>query len=109
MGPHDQNGPGFRAQAALDEARCVVVLWSRESVESDWVHNEARNGLMRKILIPALLDEVRLPLEFEHVQTAKLVGWTGALPHAGFEELARGVEGILGTPAAAQPPEPRRG
>jgi formylglycine-generating enzyme required for sulfatase activity len=29
-----------------------------------------------------------------------LVGWSGVLPHAGFEELARAVEGFVATPAA---------
>lgn len=28
-------------EAALADARCVIVLWSRHSVESDWVHIEA--------------------------------------------------------------------
>jgi formylglycine-generating enzyme required for sulfatase activity len=87
-------------QGALDEAQCVVVLWSRDSVESDWVQNEARRGHRRRILIPAMLDEVLVPLEFEGLHTADLVGWTGALPHAGFDDLARAVEGILPLPAA---------
>jgi hypothetical protein len=87
-------------QAALDEARCVVVLWSRDSVESDWVTTEADDGQRRGILIPALLDDVVIPLAFRRIQAANLIGWHGALPHAGFEELARGVQGILATPAA---------
>jgi hypothetical protein len=87
-------------QEALDKARCVVVLWSRESVESDWVQTEAGEGLKRKILIPALLDVVVIPLEFRRIHAANLVGWSGALPYSGFEELARAVEGLLGLPAA---------
>jgi hypothetical protein len=87
-------------QAALDEAGCVVVLWSRDSVQSRWVLNEAGEGDRRGILIPALLDDVLTPLAFRDIQAANLVGWTGALPHAGFEELAQGVEGILETSAA---------
>ena len=40
---------------------------------------------------PALLDEVVIPLEFRRIQAANLVGWSGALPHAGFDELASAV------------------
>ena len=28
----------------LDAARCVVVVWSEKSVDSDWVRNEAQEG-----------------------------------------------------------------
>jgi hypothetical protein len=34
-------------EAALDEARCIVVLWSRESVKSQWVRTEADEGQQR--------------------------------------------------------------
>jgi len=77
-------------QAALDEARCVIVLWSRDSVQSQWVRSEADEGNRRGILIPALLNEVIIPLAFRRVQAANLIGWRGTLPHAGFEELAGG-------------------
>ncbi len=36
-------------QAALAEARCVVVVWSRRSVESRWVIAEADQALRRKL------------------------------------------------------------
>ena len=44
-------------EAALANARCLVVLWSRDSVQSNWVRKEAAEGERREILIPALLDE----------------------------------------------------
>jgi hypothetical protein len=87
-------------QAALAEARCVVVLWSLDAVQSYWVRTEANDGQRRSILIPALLDDVEIPLAFRRIQAANLVGWSGALPHAGFEELVRAVEGKLAAPAA---------
>jgi hypothetical protein len=51
-------------EAALDEARCGIVLWSRKSVQSQWVRTEADEGQRRRILVPALLDEVVIPLAF---------------------------------------------
>jgi TolB-like protein len=70
-------GPRFDQviEEALDRASCVVVVWSSQSVQSDWVHAEASEGLERGILVPVRLDDVRLPLGFRRSQTADLVGF----------------------------------
>jgi hypothetical protein len=90
-------------QAALGAARCVVVIWSNASVKSEWVRIEAYEGKRRDILIPALIDDVTagIPLAFRLTQAANLAGWSGKLPHAGFNDLARAVEGIFGTAGRA--------
>ena len=62
----------------LDAARCVIVLWSESSVESHWVEQEAEEGLRRKILVPAMIDRVTIPLGFRNLQAANLVGWNGS-------------------------------
>jgi len=82
-------------EAALADARCVIVVWSRDSIQSDWVRTEADEGKRRGILVPALLDEVNIPLAFKRIQAANLVDWSGGLPSAGFDELARAVSEIL--------------
>jgi formylglycine-generating enzyme required for sulfatase activity len=97
--------PGTRwarvIQAALDDARCVIVLWSRDSVHSEWVETEAGEGKQRGILVPALLDEVAIPLEFRRIQAANLVGWQGDTAHAEFGKLVRDVSAMLGTSTPA--------
>jgi tetratricopeptide (TPR) repeat protein len=57
---------------AIDEAKCIVVVWSQQSVESDWVRNEATEGLDRGVLVPVTIDAVRPPLAFRRVQTIDL-------------------------------------
>lgn len=52
----------------IEAARALLVLWSRQSVESDWVRNEARTGKERSGLIAVQLEECQLPLEFRSVQ-----------------------------------------
>lgn len=86
----------------LETARCVVVLWSAHSVESEWVKNEAAVAAERGVLVPALIDGVRLPLEFRRKQTADLVNWHGETGHAGLQALCEGVAHVLG----AAPPQP---
>jgi hypothetical protein len=99
-------------EAALRGAKCVIVLWSRLSVERDWVRNEAREGKERDILVPALLDSVPIPLEFKGLQAANLIGWSGELPSNQFEELARAVSEVLSSaktaPSDVRPPRRRK-
>jgi hypothetical protein len=34
-------------QRAIDDAKCVVVVWSQQSIQSDWVITEAEEGKER--------------------------------------------------------------
>lgn len=88
----------------LETARCAVVLWSAHSVDSEWVKNEAAVAAERGVLVPALIDGVRLPLEFRRKQTADLVNWHGEAGHAGLEALCEGVAHVLGAAPPQQQP-----
>ena len=72
----------------LDDARCVIVLWSETSVQSHWVEQEADEGQRRRILVPALIDRATIPLGFRSLQAANLVGWNGAGGRCGVRENA---------------------
>jgi hypothetical protein len=87
-------------EEALDSARCVVVLWSTESVESDWVKEEAAEGKRRNILIPVLIDDVTIPLGFKRIQAANLTDWQADTTHSGFTNLLQAVSEIAGPPPA---------
>jgi beta-lactam-binding protein with PASTA domain len=95
-------------EQALDSARCVVVLWSKTSAASDWVKTEAAEGARRKILVPALIDDVKIPLEFRRVQAANLSDWRGGTDHPELATLFRSIADRLvaapaGTPADRPP------
>jgi hypothetical protein len=75
----------------LGRAKSVVVLWSKHSVVSEWVKNEAAVALESDTLVPALIDTVKLPLEFRHKQTVDLIGWEGDAEHVEFDALCRGI------------------
>jgi hypothetical protein len=93
-------GKSFDAviEEALDSAKCVVVLWSSSSVASDWVKVEAAEAARRRILIPALIGTVTIPLEFRRIQAASLSDWDGSSDHPGFESLTTSVRELLGPP-----------
>jgi hypothetical protein len=89
----------------LHEARCVVVAWSRASIASSWVHEEAEEGHERKILMPVFFEEVRPPIGFRGIQAASLVNWDGCPAAEEFQQLISAVADILDSPK--QPAEPR--
>jgi formylglycine-generating enzyme required for sulfatase activity len=96
--------PGKRFHRVIEEAlaaaRCVVVVWSRASVDSDWVLSEAEEGRHRDILVPILIDDgVRIPLGFRQIQAARLVDWHGTEPHQEFEKVVLAVMNLLGAPS----------
>jgi hypothetical protein len=66
----------------------VIVLWSRGSVKSRWVLNEAEEAAARNILVPVFIEErVRIPLAFKRIQAANLVGWDGSQEAPPFHDL----------------------
>jgi sulfatase modifying factor 1 len=58
-------------------AQSVVVLWSRNSVQSRWVRFEAEFAVRRSVFVPVLIEEVELPSIFNRFQAARLMNWRG--------------------------------
>jgi hypothetical protein len=88
---------------AISSAKCVVVLWSKSSVASDWVKTEASEGLQRKILVPAFIENVRVPLEFRRIQAAGLFDWDGSTDHPEFRTFVEAIFKLLGRPFEEAP------
>lgn len=85
----------------LAQARCVVVAWSKHSVGSDFVAEEADDARQRGALVPVLIDPVLPPLGFRSVQAAELTSLRSDLPHGDFEPLLHAVDAVLAGQAAA--------
>jgi len=76
----------------LDRARCVIVLWSRNSVASEWVQNEAAEAANRKALVPVRIEDVRPPLEFRRLQTADFLDWQSGFDSPAFDACIQSIE-----------------
>lgn len=92
----------------LSAADWVIVLWSRSSVGSSWVLDEASRAGDRRVLIPAILDDTPPPLGFGRLQVVDLRTWNGDAQHPGFRALeARLVSCAKISPDAGDPnPQP---
>ena len=85
----------------LKSAGAVVVLWSLHSIDSEWVRNEAAAAAEREALVPALIDDVKPPLEFRRRHAANLTAWSGDPEDSEFLVLHHGVKATCGLPRAA--------
>ena len=99
-------------EAALEGAQAVVVLWSRTSTASHWVHDEATRGRDRRILVPLSLDGSEPPLGFRQFQTIDISKARLKRGDAVADAVIHAIAGLLAadaaSPAATRAPAPRR-
>ena len=72
---------------ALTDARCVVVVWSKNSVASKWVRAEAAEAANRGVLVPVVIDDAKIPFRFKQIQEANLSDWQFTPDHPGLTGL----------------------
>jgi adenylate cyclase len=92
--PYDQI-----TEKALREAKAVVVLWSRRSVESRWVRAEATLADRYKTLAPCMIEACERPIMFELTQTAELSHWRGEPDDRAWLAFLADVRRIIGREA----------
>jgi hypothetical protein len=85
----------------LENARCVIVAWSKKSNTSHWVLEESEIGRERGVLIPVLIDNVLPPLGFRSLQAANLSGWKGDTSDPNFQFLISNLASVLGPSSAS--------
>lgn len=101
-----EGGHHFAAEIEreLTAADAVLVLWSAESVRSNWVLDEAMHGRDRGCLIPLRLDDTPPPLGFRQIQSLDLVAGAEA---ALMGDIGRAVARIRGLPVQEPGAHPR--
>jgi hypothetical protein len=85
-----------KIEEELSKARCVIVLWSRASIKSGWVRDEAREAINRGVCVPVLIGNIQPPLGFRNIQAGDLTNWDGAETAAGFQQLIADIAGHIG-------------
>ncbi|GAA4642947.1 hypothetical protein GCM10023115_09070 [Pontixanthobacter gangjinensis] len=96
---------GLVTEEALETASAVVVIWSKTSIQSHWVRDEATHGRDRGRLVPVTIDKTDPPLGFGQFQCIDL---SQKSPKAGDPQFDRLVNSIItvqgGSPALSQRP-----
>jgi formylglycine-generating enzyme required for sulfatase activity len=98
-----------RIESTLEKVSCVVGVWSKDAVRSEWVRAESAWAKDQGIFVSVRIDDdARLPLKFYHVHTTSLAAWNGSPAAAEFRSLVRDIAVLAGIPkpatAAAGPP-----
>ena len=93
-------------EEALRNASAVVVLWSKHSVDSAWVRDEAAEGRDSGRLIPIAIDALRPPIGFRQFQATDMSRWSGRGRPKQIDEIIAAVAAKAGAPP--QPRQPLR-
>jgi TIR domain len=98
----DKMLPGEKIPAVineiLDKVACVIVVWSRLSLESNWVPDEAAYGRDHETLIPVTFDGSKAPLGFQQLFVLDLAAWAGDLADVRFQKVVTRVRSLLDRP-----------
>ena len=82
-------------EKAIDNSKCVIVLWSKSSVDSEWVRVEAAEGKKRNILIPVRIENVEVPLAFRRRHYIDLMDWFSHESDSEFNKLINDINSVL--------------
>jgi TolB-like protein len=79
----------------LDQAKAVVVLWSKAAAASQWVRAEADFARNAGKLVQGSADATIPPMPFNQIQCADLKGWRGNAKHGGWSKLQASVAALV--------------
>ena len=100
-----QGGSRFATEIdrELKIADVVVVLWTKTSVESPWVQDEAAEGRDSGRLLPVIMGAEKPPLGFRQFQSIDFNDWDGQTDPPGLAALLDAIaqKGSEGQPKAA--------
>jgi formylglycine-generating enzyme required for sulfatase activity len=91
----------------IKAARCVVVVWTPQSIDREWVREEADYGRKRGILIPVLIGLDEPPFGFGRIQARNLTGWDDATKRAAAKQFLMDVRHCLERTAPGSSPLPQ--
>jgi hypothetical protein len=92
-------------QQALESCKCVVTLWTKAALASDWVLGEATYALQDRKLVALWMEDVRLPPPFNVTQSLDLRRWKGSPDDLNWFSVVRSVRSFVdpsGRTAVAQ-------
>jgi TolB-like protein len=104
----DDDLPAHRAYGGVIEeqltaAKAVLVIWSADAVNSEWVLSEANRAREDHKLVQLAVDKTRLPMPFDQIQCADLTGWRGDTNAPGWRKVIASIADLAGATLAPSP------
>ena len=86
----------------LRAATAVIVIWSKEAVDSQWVRAEADLARGLKTLVQVSADGSAPPMPFNQIQCARLKGWRGSAQSAEWRKVVSSIAALGGARPTAR-------
>ena len=98
-------GVEFREEidSKLKSSDIVLVLWSPNSIESNWVIEEAQEGLSAGKLLPIIIRETEAPRGFREIQSLDFTSWDGDVDSEEIQVLLESLDEISGSKVQISP------
>jgi len=70
-------GDNYRTKISdiLTRVRVAIVVWSRRSIDSQWVISEAAAARDKRVLVPVTIDRAEPPIDFRALHATDLSSW----------------------------------
>ncbi len=78
-------------------AEAALVIWSADAVKSEWVLSRPNRAREYRKLVQVTIDKTRLPMPFDQIQCAELVGWTGNARAPGWRKVVASIADLIAT------------
>jgi len=88
-------------QERLDDAEAVLVVWSADAANSEWVLSEANRARQQHKLVQVRSDPTSLPMPFDQIQCLDLSSWKLGDDGANWRRLLASLRHFAGTEAHA--------
>ncbi len=78
-------------EEVISKTSCVIVLWSSNSINSNWVISEASEAMIRKKLVPVLIEDINPPIQFRQIHSVNLVNWNFSSTENKYQKLIQSI------------------
>ena len=79
----------------LEKTDAVIVLWSKHSIDSDYVKEEAEYAKNNSVLVPLTIDATDPPFGFSRIQTTDISGWHGSTKDPRWQTVVDSIDDAI--------------
>lgn len=87
----------------LTQADIVVVVWTPESVDSEWVRSEATKAKTLGTLVPVMVEPATMPVAFINTSYHDLTDWSKGHYDAKWRRFVGELQIRIGNPGPSKP------
>jgi formylglycine-generating enzyme required for sulfatase activity len=86
----------------LNNAKAVVVVWTPDAVNSEWVQKEARRAIQLRKYVPLMYRCENVPEDYRALQYIEVTRWNADPEHHDFRKVVTGIKDIIASHAQRQ-------